>query len=159
MFCCNGAQLIALICWCALSLLGQLCVTVTEDNEIILIRSVGARFGTSGLFNTEGLIVSSIYDWYRVDFGGTDAGVIRHLKKYASPALAERLASLTGATPEPGSGRVHIRSAKQALYLVGEQQLLGRQGPALSQVAANLALDCVDFPALTSLRSACKNIR
>lgn len=51
----------------------------------------GARFGASGLFSTEGLIVSSIYDWYRVDFGGTDAGVIRHLKKYASPALAERL--------------------------------------------------------------------
>ncbi len=38
-----------------------------------------------------GLIVSSIYHWYKVDFGGTDAGVISHLKKYASPALAARL--------------------------------------------------------------------
>ncbi len=37
----------------------------------------GARFGGWGL------IVSSIYEWYQADFGGTDAGVIRHLKKYA----------------------------------------------------------------------------
>ena len=38
-----------------------------------------------------GLIVSSIFHWYKVDFGGTDAGVIAHLKKFAAPALARRL--------------------------------------------------------------------
>ena len=37
------------------------------------------------------LVVSSIYDWYKSDFGGTDAGVIAHLKKYARPELAEIL--------------------------------------------------------------------
>ncbi len=42
-------------------------------------------------FNSWGLIVSSVYHWYKEDFGGTDAGVIAHLKKFASPPLAERL--------------------------------------------------------------------
>lgn len=37
------------------------------------------------------LTVSSIYHWYKVDFGGTDAGVIAHLKKYAAPPLAAKL--------------------------------------------------------------------
>lgn len=37
------------------------------------------------------LIVSSIYVWYKADFGGTDAGVIAHLRRYASPALAQAL--------------------------------------------------------------------
>ena len=34
------------------------------------------------------LKVSSIYKWFRDDFGGTDAGVIAHLRKYARPELA-----------------------------------------------------------------------
>ena len=37
------------------------------------------------------LVVSSIYDWYKVDFGNTDAGVIAHLKEYANPELAATL--------------------------------------------------------------------
>ena len=37
------------------------------------------------------LRVSSIYDWFKVDFGGDDAGVIRHLKQYAAPSLREEL--------------------------------------------------------------------
>jgi len=39
-----------------------------------------------------GLVVSSIYDWYQVDFGGGEEGVIAHLKAYADPALARTLA-------------------------------------------------------------------
>ena len=42
-------------------------------------------------FSFLGLTVSSIYHWYKDDFGGTDAGVISHMKKYAAPALAARL--------------------------------------------------------------------
>jgi hypothetical protein len=42
-------------------------------------------------WNSGGLVVSSIYHWYILDFGGTDSGVISHLKKYASPGLAARL--------------------------------------------------------------------
>ena len=37
------------------------------------------------------LVVSSIYDWFEEDFGGSEAGVIRHLKLYARPGLAEAL--------------------------------------------------------------------
>jgi len=33
-----------------------------------------------------GLTVSSIYEWYQSDFGGTDAGVIEHLRRYSQPA-------------------------------------------------------------------------
>jgi hypothetical protein len=37
------------------------------------------------------LTVSSIYVWFKPDFGGTDAGVIDHLKKYAQPGLRTQL--------------------------------------------------------------------
>ena len=41
------------------------------------------------------LYVSSIFDWYKVDFGDTDNGVITHLKKYANPELQKALAGIT----------------------------------------------------------------
>jgi hypothetical protein len=37
------------------------------------------------------LTVSSIYVWFQADFGDTDAGVIKHLKKYARPELRQQL--------------------------------------------------------------------
>ena len=37
------------------------------------------------------LAVSSIYKWFKTDFGGSDAGVIAHLKTYAAPGLAKKL--------------------------------------------------------------------
>jgi hypothetical protein len=37
------------------------------------------------------LRVSSIYKWFKEDFGGTDAGVLAHLRKYAGPDLLARL--------------------------------------------------------------------
>jgi Protein of unknown function, DUF547 len=40
------------------------------------------------------LYVSSIYAWFTEDFGG-ESGVIAHLRQYAAPALAERLATLS----------------------------------------------------------------
>jgi hypothetical protein len=40
------------------------------------------------------LLVSSIYVWFEEDFGGDDAGVIRHLMAYADPHLAMRLQRL-----------------------------------------------------------------
>ena len=42
------------------------------------------------------LVVSSIYDWYGADFGGTDAAIIEHLKTYAEPALREKLNRFSG---------------------------------------------------------------
>ena len=41
--------------------------------------------------NGSSLTVSSIYKWYAVDFGGTDARVIGHLRQYAAGPLAARL--------------------------------------------------------------------
>ncbi len=38
------------------------------------------------------LTVSSIYKWFKADFGGTDEGVIAHLKRYAEPGLQQALA-------------------------------------------------------------------
>lgn len=41
------------------------------------------------------LSVSSIYIWYQSDFGGNDAEVIAHLKKYADPKLKKQLQNIT----------------------------------------------------------------
>jgi hypothetical protein len=38
------------------------------------------------------LIVSSLYTWFIADFGGDEAGIIRHLRRYARPELDARLA-------------------------------------------------------------------
>jgi hypothetical protein len=37
---------------------------------------------------------SSIYDWFKADFGGNEAGVIAHLNKYASPELKEKITKI-----------------------------------------------------------------
>jgi hypothetical protein len=37
------------------------------------------------------LQLSSIYDWFQADFGGSEESVLRHLQKYANPELATRL--------------------------------------------------------------------
>lgn len=41
------------------------------------------------------LVTSSIYVWFKDDFGGTDAGVIAHLRRYAAGTLASALATVT----------------------------------------------------------------
>lgn len=45
-----------------------------------------------------GVRVSSIYRWFREDFGASDAEVIAHLRRYAAPGLAARLESATRIT-------------------------------------------------------------
>ncbi len=37
------------------------------------------------------LVVSSIYEWFQEDFGGSDAGLIEHLRQYAEPELKKKL--------------------------------------------------------------------
>ena len=37
------------------------------------------------------LVVSSIYEWFKTDFGGADQGVLAHLRKYAAPELKAKL--------------------------------------------------------------------
>lgn len=46
-----------------------------------------------GVSFTDGkLFVSSIYSWFRDDFGKSDSDVINHLKRYAAPPLKDMLA-------------------------------------------------------------------
>lgn len=40
------------------------------------------------------LTVSSIYAWFQEDFGGRDETIIAHLKRYAAPPLAAKLAGI-----------------------------------------------------------------
>ena len=42
-----------------------------------------------------GLVVSSIYDWYQIDFGGSERGVIDHLRHYARSPLAQALVGIS----------------------------------------------------------------
>lgn len=42
------------------------------------------------------LTLSSIYNWFQVDFGGSEQGVIEHLLRYAAPPLAEKLRNFKG---------------------------------------------------------------
>ena len=39
------------------------------------------------------VFVSSIYHWYKSDFGGNDEGLLAHLRRYAEPALRAKLAA------------------------------------------------------------------
>jgi hypothetical protein len=41
------------------------------------------------------LEASSIYRWYRADFGGSEAGVLAHLRRHAAAPLAAQLASIS----------------------------------------------------------------
>lgn len=50
----------------------------------------GARF-TEG-----GLAVSSIYNWYQEDFGGSERTVISHLRRFAAPERSARLDAAEG---------------------------------------------------------------
>ena len=47
-------------------------------------------------FDDDQLIVSSIYHWYKVDFGSTDSRLLSHLVSFAEPALAKRLQAYKG---------------------------------------------------------------
>jgi hypothetical protein len=50
-----------------------------------------------GVTITQGrLRVSNIYRWFKEDFGGSDAGVIKHLKRYARPKLHAQLERISG---------------------------------------------------------------
>lgn len=66
----------------------------TSDNMEELLEA-GAReyinHPRGALIEKNRLTVSSIYDWYRDEFGDSNQGVLSHLRKYAEPELAEQL--------------------------------------------------------------------
>ena len=46
--------------------------------------------------DADSLVISSIYDWYVEDFGGSQASVLAHLIQYAEAGLAARLRDFAG---------------------------------------------------------------
>ena len=48
------------------------------------------------VISTDKIMLSSIYDWFQKDFGGSREGVLQHLQKYAEPRLAQRLKNFQG---------------------------------------------------------------
>ena len=69
-------------------------VAVTADNADTLMEAgavayVNHRRGVT--VTGDRVVVSSIYAWFDEDFGGTKAGVLDHLRRYARPDLAAKL--------------------------------------------------------------------
>jgi hypothetical protein len=48
-------------------------------------------------FDGDRLVVSSIYSWFRIDFGTSDEDLVRHLLRYARGALGDKLRNFRGA--------------------------------------------------------------
>jgi hypothetical protein len=59
------------------------------NGEILLDKAAGEYINhpRGAQFQNQRLIVSSIYRWFKDDFGGDDPGVIEHLKRYAKGHL------------------------------------------------------------------------
>ncbi len=55
---------------------------------------INSSRGVQGV-EDDGVEVSSIYHWFKVDFGGTDAGVISHLSQYANKDLQQQLSKVS----------------------------------------------------------------
>jgi hypothetical protein len=66
--------------------------TLEADLEAAAKDFINHRRGVELLSNGS-LRVSSIYKWFIEDFGGNDAGVLAHFRKYAAPDLAQKLAA------------------------------------------------------------------
>ena len=74
-------------------------VAVTADNAEKLLNDGAARYvnHTRGV-TVDGtrIVVSSIYSWFEDDFGGNEAGVLNHLRRFAAPALMTKLKGRDG---------------------------------------------------------------
>lgn len=73
-------------------------VAFTSDNTHDLLDTAAREYVNhprGAQVTEDGLVVSSIYDWFEDDFGGNDRGVIDHLTRYADPELARQLQDVT----------------------------------------------------------------
>jgi hypothetical protein len=69
----------------------------TADNTEFMLEVASVEFinhPRAVLVKNGKLRVSSIYNWYKADFGGSDASVIDHLLQYAKPTLADQLGNI-----------------------------------------------------------------
>lgn len=69
-----------------------------ENTEALLEKGAREYVGHSrgARFVGGRLALSSIYKWFRADFGGTEEGVIRHLRAYAGGEVGARLKEFKG---------------------------------------------------------------
>ncbi|NQZ32860.1 MAG: DUF547 domain-containing protein [Oceanospirillaceae bacterium] len=66
----------------------------TKDNTHALLEQGAKQYinhSRGVAFSKNKLTLSSIFDWYQVDFGRNDTEVIKHLQKYAQPKLSAAL--------------------------------------------------------------------
>ena len=49
------------------------------------------------VIDSDFMVISSIYDWFVIDFGDSEEGVLKHLIQYADEELAQQLQDFTGA--------------------------------------------------------------
>jgi hypothetical protein len=66
-----------------------LAATLERDLEAAARAFINSPRGVD--VRADGVHVSSIYKWFIADFGGDDAGVLKHLRQYADGKLAEAL--------------------------------------------------------------------
>ncbi len=75
------------------------------------------------------LTVSSLYTWYKPDFGGGDQAVIEHLKAYAEPELRGQLATVTEISDEHYDWRLNDEAViAKAVEAVEPEVLPGDKG-------------------------------
>lgn len=68
--------------------------TAANANELLERGAVAYINHPRGAAPTaDGLVVSSIYEWFTEDFGGTEQGVLDHLAEYADAALEREIES------------------------------------------------------------------
>jgi hypothetical protein len=74
-------------------------VAFTGQNTESLLNQYAADYinhPRGATFERNRLKVSSIYSWFQDDFGGSSAGVIRHLRQFAKGDLARQLSEYNG---------------------------------------------------------------
>ena len=69
--------------------------------------------GRGVMLKGKGLVVSSIYHWFRSDFGSKDEDVIRHLHRYASPELKQQLQRVSKITDHEYDWRLNAPDPAQ----------------------------------------------
>lgn len=63
--------------------------TLSADQDAAARAFVNSSRGVN--IGDDGLTVSTIFKWYKVDFGGSNAGVLDHIRNYADPELASAI--------------------------------------------------------------------
>ena len=65
--------------------------TLDEDLNAAATAYIASKRGVHASAATDGLLLSKIYSWFQVDFGGSEAKVVEHLRKYAPAGDRELL--------------------------------------------------------------------